>query len=33
MVNKEGKDEALQELNSCVKELQMLIHGKSKYSQ
>ena len=32
MVNKEGKDEALQELNSCVKELQMLIHGKSKYS-
>ena len=33
MVNKEGKNEALQELNSCVKELQMLIHGKSKYSQ
>jgi hypothetical protein len=33
MVNKEGKHEALQELNSCVKELQMLIHGKSKYSQ
>ena len=33
MVNKEGKDEALQELNSCVKELQMLIHGRSKYSQ
>lgn len=33
MVNKEGKEEALQELNSCVKELQMLIHGKSKYSQ
>ena len=32
MVNKEGKNEALQELNSCVKELQMLIHGKSKYS-
>jgi hypothetical protein len=33
MVNKEGKNEALQELNSCVKELQKLIHGKSKYSQ
>jgi hypothetical protein len=33
MVNKEGKHEALQELNSCVKELQMLIHGKAKYSQ
>ena len=33
IVNKEGKNEALQELNSCVKELQMLIHGKSKYSQ
>jgi hypothetical protein len=32
MVYKEGKNEALQELNSCVKELQMLIHGKSKYS-
>ena len=32
MVNKEGKNEALQELDSCVKELQMLIHGKSKYS-
>src|SRR5919106_6930254 len=30
MVNKEGKNEALQELNSCVKELQKLIHGKSK---
>ena len=32
MVNREGRHEALQELNSCVKELQMLIHGKSKYS-
>ena len=33
IVNKEGEQEALQDLNSCVKELQMLIHGKKvKYS-
>ncbi|HEY6405209.1 MAG TPA: hypothetical protein VIX38_03950 [Nitrososphaeraceae archaeon] len=33
MVNKEGRHEALQELNSCVKDLQMLIRGKANYSQ
>jgi hypothetical protein len=30
MVNKEGRHEALQELDSCVKDLQMLIRGKAK---
>jgi hypothetical protein len=33
MVNREGRHEALQELNFCVKELQLLIRGKANYSQ